>query len=152
MITKGTMVDEMTVDNQERYLMCLVEEKRGGNGPDDRVFTGMVAVKLSTGDVVYDTFLDTFMRSELETRLLHIEPSEILIPSNKNISQPTEKLLNHLSGQRSTCFGNESVRIEKMPIDDLFCQDYNMALTFVSDFYESTSYLATIVELPDIIM
>ncbi|KAI8085363.1 muts domain V-domain-containing protein [Thamnidium elegans] len=111
----------------------------------------MVAVKLSTGDVVYDTFLDTFMRSELETRLLHIEPSEILIPS-KNISQPTEKLLNHLSGQKSTCFSNDSVRIERMPIDDLFCQDYNMALTFVSDFYESTNYLSTIVELPDIII
>ncbi|KAI9266137.1 DNA mismatch repair protein msh3 [Helicostylum pulchrum] len=152
MITKGTMVDEMTVaDNQERYLMCLVEEKRGGNGPDDRVFTGMVAVKLSTGDVVYDTFSDTFMRSELETRLLHIEPSEILIPS-KNISQPTEKLLNHLSGQKSTCLGNESVRIERMPVDDLFCEDYNRALTFVTDFYESTSYLSTIVELPDIII
>lgn len=162
MVTKGTIVDEMMVDDNDSdqtagggYLMCLVEEKKGGNGPDDRVSTGMVAIKLSTGDVIYDTFSDTFMRSELETRLLHIEPSEILIPS-KSISQPTEKLLKHLCLQKSFEGGarRESVRLERMSEeeDDLFCKDYNTALTFVSDFYASNSALSKIVELPDIIM
>lgn len=147
LITKGTIVDEMmTEDNDPGYLMCLVEEKRGGNGPDDRVYTGMVAVKISTGHIIYDTFEDTFMRSELETRLLHIEPSEILIAS-KNISKPTEKLVTHLQS-----FGEQPVRIERMPEDDLFCQNYNTALTFVSDFYVSTNHLPMVVQLPDIIM
>jgi DNA mismatch repair protein MSH3 len=145
MITKGTMVDDMMSEaSGSSYLMCLIEEKRGGNGPDDRVQTGMVAVQLATGDIIYDTFEDTYMRSELETRLLHIEPTEILIPATT--SKPTEKLVKHLSLQK------ESVRIERMPSDDTFCQEYNTALTYVSDFYESTDCLPKIVELPDIIM
>lgn len=145
MITKGTVVDDMMSETPGgSYLMCLVEENRGGHGSDDRVQTGMVAVQLATGDIIYDTFEDTYMRSELETRLLHIEPTEILIPSST--SQPTEKLVKHLSLQK------ESVRVEKMPEDDTFCRDYNAALTFVSDFYQSTDSLPKIVELPDIIM
>ncbi|KAI7897085.1 muts domain V-domain-containing protein [Mucor mucedo] len=101
----------------------------------------MMAVQLSTGHVIYDAFQDTFMRSELETRLLHIEPSEMLIADN--VTRPTEKLVSHLN-----TFGE--VRIERM--DNMFSNDYNSALTFVSDFYASTSLLPTIVELPDIII
>lgn len=157
MVTKGTMVDDMisantssTSSNGGNYLMCLVEEKRGGHGSDDRVLTGMVAIQPSTGDIIYDSFQDTYMRSELETRLLHIEPSEILVP--RELSKPTEKLIKHLSMQKTTSFCEESVRIERMPLDDTFCDDYNSALSFVSDFYNSTSALSTVVQLPDIIM
>ncbi|KAF1803060.1 muts domain V-domain-containing protein [Mucor lusitanicus] len=110
----------------------------------------MVAVQPSTGDIIYDTFEDTYMRSELETRLLHIEPSELLIPGL--LSKPTEKLVKHLSLQKSTSFGEDSVRIERMPSDDTFCGDYNAALTFVSDFYASTPSLPQVVELPDIVI
>jgi DNA mismatch repair protein MSH3 len=156
MITKGTIVDDMistsSINNSSggSYLMCLVEEKRGGHGSDDHVLTGMVAIQPSTGDIIYDSFQDTYMRSELETRLLHIEPSEILIP--RQLSKPTEKLIKHLSLQKSTSFSEESVRIERMPLDDKFCDDYNAALSFVSNFYNTTSALSTVVELPDIIM
>lgn len=156
MITKGTMVDDMSSTNissnssSGNYLMCLVEEKRGGNGSDDRVLTGMVAIQPSTGDIIYDSFEDTYMRNELETRLLHIEPSEILVP--RKLSKPTEKLVQHLSIQKSTSFCEESVRIERMPMDDTFCDDYNSALSFISDFYNSSSALSTVVSLPDIIM
>lgn len=38
------------------------------------------------------------MRSELETRLLHIEPCEVLLPAK--LSKPTEKLASHLMEQR----------------------------------------------------
>ncbi|KAL9542734.1 hypothetical protein MBANPS3_008465 [Mucor bainieri] len=150
MITKGTMVDDMTSPQSGGYLMCLVEEKRGGHGSDERVYTGMVAVQPATGDIIYDTFEDTYMRSELETRLLHIEPSELLLPGM--LSKPTEKLVKHLSLQKSTSFGEESIRIERMPSDDTFCGDYNAALTFVSDFYASTPSLPQVVELPDIVI
>lgn len=154
MVTKGTRVDEMmaTHSGSGSYLMCLVEEKRGGHGHDERVYTGMVAVQPATGDIIYDAFEDTYMRTELETRLLHIEPIEILIPF-KNISQPTEKLVKHLSHRpTATPFGEESVRIERMPENDKLCEDYEEALTFVSEFYESTSSLSKITELPRIIM
>ncbi|CEP14305.1 hypothetical protein [Parasitella parasitica] len=150
MITKGTMVNDMISSQNNGYLMCLVEAKRGGHGSDERVHVGMVAVQPSTGDIIYDTFEDTYMRTELETRLLHIEPIEILI--SRTSSKPTEKLVKHLSLQKSTSFGEESVRIERMPPDDTFCSDYNAAFTFVSDFYASTSSLPQVVELPEIVI
>src|SRR5256885_1755825 len=49
--TKGTFVDEMTVSELEEevtsaassnYLMCIVEEWRGGGGPDELVKTGII--------------------------------------------------------------------------------------------------------------
>jgi DNA mismatch repair protein MSH3 len=150
MLTKGTIVDEMyepVMTHASGYLMCLIEERRGGNGPDDRVYTGMVAVQPSTGDIIYDTFEDTFMRNELETRLLHIEPSEILVP--RVLSTPTEKLIKHLST------GEGAVRIEQMPLKDTLSVDYNAAVTFISEFYsksEKAETLPAILELPDIVM
>lgn len=47
---------------------------------------------------MYDSFEDGYMRSELETRLLHIEPSELLLPHT--LSKATEKVISHMSGQR----------------------------------------------------
>lgn len=47
---------------------------------------------------MYDSFEDGYMRSELETRLLHIEPSELLLPHA--LSKATEKVISHMSGQR----------------------------------------------------
>ncbi len=49
-------------------LICLSEELRGGMGADEQVLFGMISVTPSTGDIVYDEFLDSHMRSELEVR------------------------------------------------------------------------------------
>ncbi|KAI8145116.1 muts domain V-domain-containing protein [Fennellomyces sp. T-0311] len=141
--TKSTFVDEMTSDlelevtkgassSSSGYLLCLVEEKRGGGGHDERVQIGMVAVQPVSGDVVHDSFEDGYMRSELETRLLHIEPGELLLPLN--LSKQTEKVVKHMGLQRTTAFG-DSVRIERMPQIDPFMSDHNAAFTYVSDFY-----------------
>lgn len=82
-------------------------------GADERVLFGMISVTPSTGDIVYDEFLDSHMRSELEvrvashnwacltisqTRLSHIKPSELLVSSK--LSKATEKMLAHYSGTR----------------------------------------------------
>ncbi|RUS13125.1 hypothetical protein BC938DRAFT_478098 [Jimgerdemannia flammicorona] len=107
--TKGTFVDDMVgsetdedagaaVSGTSNYLMCVVEEKRGGSGPDERVRIGIVAVQPSTGDIVYDSFDDGYMRSELETRVLHIQPCEMLLPAQ--LSKSTEKLVSHLALHR----------------------------------------------------
>ncbi|CDH49460.1 dna mismatch repair protein msh3 [Lichtheimia corymbifera JMRC:FSU:9682] len=143
--TKGTFVDEMDtvgvdeeakVESSTSYLVCIVEEKRGGGGVDERVKIGLVAVQPATGDIMYDSFEDGYMRSELETRLLHIEPSELLLPHA--LSKATEKVISHMSGQRPTVFG-DSVRIERMEENDKFSSDYNTAFTFVSNFYTQPS-------------
>ena len=42
--------------NDAPLLMCLVEQLRGGMGPDERVNIGMIAICPSTGDVVWDEF------------------------------------------------------------------------------------------------
>lgn len=49
-------------------LICLSEELRGGMGADERVLFGMISVTPATGDIIYDEFLDSHMRSELEVR------------------------------------------------------------------------------------
>ncbi|RUS16472.1 hypothetical protein BC937DRAFT_91165 [Endogone sp. FLAS-F59071] len=153
--TKGTFVEDMVnseVDEDKsgagigdsNYLMCVVEEKRGGSGSDERVKLGIVAVQPSTGDIVYDSFDDGYMRSELETRVLHIQPCEMLLP--EQLSKSTEKLVSHLALHRwvewsawvgnrgmeeTTAFG-DAVRIERMPEAFL---SYNDAFTYVSNFY-----------------
>jgi len=48
-----------------------------------------------TGDVVWDRFEDGYMRAELETRVLHLLPSEILLAGE--ISVPSRKVLSRLS-------------------------------------------------------
>jgi DNA mismatch repair protein MSH3 len=72
--------------NSTPLLMCLVEQLRGGIGPDERVSIGMIAICPSTGDVIWDEFEGKFliwylpgstkllpdghMRTELEVGLL----------------------------------------------------------------------------------
>ena len=104
--TKGTYVDDIdgfddvagvgTSAPATGYLLCLTEKLAGGMGTDEKVNVGIIAVQPSTGDVIYDEFEDGFMRSEIETRLLHIAPCELLIVGE--LSKATEKLVTHLAG------------------------------------------------------
>lgn len=73
--TKGTMVEELTSSS----VVCghLLALKQAGKSR----FV-MVAVQPATGDAVYDSFEDSSTAMELETRLLHIQPSEILVIGN----------------------------------------------------------------------
>lgn len=49
------------------------------------------AIQPSTGDIIYDSFHDNSTRQELETRVHHIKPVELLLPYR--LSEETEKLL-----------------------------------------------------------
>lgn len=148
LVTKGTNIDTMvsTQKHTASTLLCIVEEKRGGHASDERVEIGMVSIQTSTGDIIYDAFEDTFMRHELETRLLHIEPNEVLL--SEEPSRPTEKLIQH-----SACFDQDTVRIERFRNHD-YHLNYNSALTFVTDFYSKNNAqsLTQVLELPPIIM
>ncbi|KAL8804488.1 MAG: hypothetical protein Q9200_005806 [Gallowayella weberi] len=119
--TKGTYIDD--VEGLEGavsgpsggapatgYLVCITETNAKGWGTDENVRLGIVAVQPATGDVIHDDFEDGFMRSETETRLLHIAPCEVLIVGE--LSKATEKLVQHLSGSKTNVFG-EKVRVER---------------------------------------
>ncbi|KAH0013327.1 DNA mismatch repair protein msh-3, partial [Aureobasidium melanogenum] len=138
--TKGTYIDD--VEGLEGpvaapagsapatgHLLCLTETNAGGSGTDEKVRLGIVAVQPTTGDIIYDDFYDGFMRSELETRLLHIAPCEFLIVGS--VSKATEKLVEHLSGSRTNVFGDRA-RVERTEKSKTFAAQ---AYTHISDFY-----------------
>lgn len=117
--TKGTYVDEIgELDESSSgapaagYLLCITESKSKGGGTDEKVDVGILAVQPATGDIIYDSFEDGFMRSEIETRLLHISPCEFLIVGE--LTRGTDKLIQHLSGSRTNVFGDRC-RVERVP-------------------------------------
>ena len=120
--TKGTYIDDVEgldapVDTPAGgapatgYLVCMTETNAKGWGTDEKVQVGLVAVQPATGDVIHDIFEDGFMRSEIETRLLHIAPCEILIVGD--LSKATDKLIRHLAGSKTNVFG-DTVRLERV--------------------------------------
>ncbi|EME79964.1 uncharacterized protein MYCFIDRAFT_204401 [Pseudocercospora fijiensis CIRAD86] len=88
------------------YLLCLTESYPKGVGSDEKVQIGLIAVQPATGDIIYDDFEDGWMRSELETRLLHISPAEFLVIGE--LSKATDKLVHYLSG-------GDDARLERKP-------------------------------------
>ncbi|KAI5848730.1 muts domain V-domain-containing protein [Morchella snyderi] len=124
--TKGTYIDDAdTMDDvgsttaaagaqNTGYILCITEKPGGGTGTDEKAHVGIVAVQPATGDVVYDEFDDGFTRSEIETRLLHIAPCELLVVGE--LTRATEKIVTHLAGgaTAASVFG-DAVRIERVP-------------------------------------
>ncbi|KAI9053342.1 hypothetical protein LZ554_002302 [Drepanopeziza brunnea f. sp. 'monogermtubi'] len=117
--TKGTYVDDIDGLDQATdgaapatgYLLCVTESKAKGWGTDEKVDVGILAVQPATGDIIYDTFEDGFMRSELETRLLHIAPCEFLLVGE--LTKATDRLIKHLSGSITNQFG-DTIRVERV--------------------------------------
>lgn len=138
--TKGTYIDDVegleasggassTSAPATGYLVCITESNAKGWGTDEKAHIGLVAVQPATGDVIHDDFEDGFMRSEIETRLLHIAPCEILIVGD--LSKATEKLVQHLSGSKTNVFGDK-VRLERVEKPKTMAAQ---AYSHVSNFY-----------------
>ena len=138
--TKGTFIDDIEgIEGSTPapsggapatgFLLCLTESKT--KGTDENVHVGIVAVQPQTGDVIYDDFHDGFMRSELETRLLHIAPCEFLVVGE--LSAATEKLVKHLSGSKWNIFGDK-IRMERVSHTKTMTTE---ASSHVSNFYAS---------------
>lgn len=78
------------------YLVCVVEKwvnfenLDGGieRGCDSNI--GIIAVEISTGEVIYGELNDNFMRSALEALLLRLSPAELLLA--EPLSKQTEKV------------------------------------------------------------
>jgi DNA mismatch repair protein MSH3 len=47
--------------------------------------------------IIYALMADSAVRTELETRLSHLSPAELLLPS-EGLSKATEKVLKHFAG------------------------------------------------------
>ena len=138
--TKGTYIDDVEglegigegqdkSNSASNFLFCITESIATGWGTDERVRVGIVAVQPATGDIVYDEFEDGFMRSEIETRILHIAPCEFVIVGE--LSKATEKLIQHLSGSKANVFGDK-VRVEKVEKPKTMAAQ---ALSHISNFY-----------------
>lgn len=138
--TKGTYVDD--IEGLEGpvnassggapptgYLVCITETNPKGWGTDEKVHMGLIAVQPATGDVIYDDFDDGFMRSEIETRLLHIAPCEILVVGD--LSKATAKIVDHLAGSKTNIFGDK-VRVERVEKPKTMAAE---AYSHVSSFY-----------------
>ncbi|KAK1600751.1 muts domain V [Colletotrichum navitas] len=159
--TKGTYIDE----NGELetggdggapsggYLLCITETPTNGQGTDEKVEVGIVAVQPTTGDIIYDTFEDGFMRSEIETRLLHISPCEFVIVGD--LTKGSDKLVQHLSGSSTNVFGDRS-RVERVPrTKTMAAEAYSHITQFYADKLQQTpdaaasSLLERILHLPE---
>lgn len=77
----------VTDDEMGDYIFCIDEL----HSKD----IGMIAIQPITGDIIYDTFNDNVTRDELETRLVYLNPSEILVINDSpDISKETLKMIN----------------------------------------------------------
>ncbi|KAF8580675.1 hypothetical protein K439DRAFT_1356338 [Ramaria rubella] len=131
--TPSTFVDDLDAPDDFGQatppLMVIVEDTRRNLDPSDKVLFGIVSIVPSTGDVVYDEFQDTLLRTELETRLAHTRPSELLLPSS--MSTPTEKILCHFIAH------GHSGRVRTERINHDF--DYSDSFDFMAKFYGDRS-------------
>lgn len=81
---------------ETNYLVCVVEKRvleknlECGVESSFEVSIGMVAVEISTGDVVFAELNDNFMRSGLEALVLSLSPAELLL--GEPLSKQTEKV------------------------------------------------------------
>uniref|UniRef100_A0A8C9B4R7 DNA mismatch repair protein MSH3 n=1 Tax=Phocoena sinus TaxID=42100 RepID=A0A8C9B4R7_PHOSS len=121
-------VDEIMTDTSTSYLLCIcenkenVKDKKKGN-----VFIGLVGVQPVTGEVVFDSFQDSASRSELETRILCLQPVELLLPSD--LSEQTEMLIHRTT---AVSVRDDRIRVERM---DNMCFEYSHAFQEVTEFY-----------------
>ncbi|KAF3335261.1 DNA mismatch repair protein MSH3 [Carex littledalei] len=107
------------------YILCVVEKEiTGQTGFEVKI--GLLAVEISTGDVVHGEFSDGAMRSGLEAVVLSLSPVEILL--GEPVSAGTEKLLTAYAGPTS------NVRVERMSRD---CFNEGGALAEVMSLYEN---------------
>jgi DNA mismatch repair protein MSH3 len=82
-------------DERGQYIICIDELAFPAGGRTTKGTISFVAVLPSTGEILYETFTDDVTRSELETRLTHLAPSEIIVVSRSGdgISKEVRKVV-----------------------------------------------------------
>ncbi|XP_064499010.1 DNA mismatch repair protein Msh3 isoform X7 [Pseudopipra pipra] len=107
-------VEEVTRDVPDNYLLCCCEngENLRGRKTGDIVI-GIMVIQPTTGEVIFDCFRDSASRSELESRVLRLQPVEIILPSR--LSDQSEKLISSITSRRN--FKQLSSETEYMTIN-----------------------------------
>ncbi|XP_030323488.1 DNA mismatch repair protein Msh3 [Calypte anna] len=121
-------VEEVTTDVPDNYLLCMCEN--GENLKDKKkgdIVIGIMAIQPTTGEVIFDSFRDCASRLGLESRILRLQPVEIILPSS--LSDKSEKLINSITSMR---LREDRIRIERM--DNLHFE-YSHAFQLITDFY-----------------
>ncbi|KAJ2454597.1 Mismatch repair protein msh3 [Coemansia sp. RSA 2424] len=157
--TAGTLVEEVaehSTDGSDQYLMCVVESP-SQLGKDKCVDMGIMAVQITTGNVVFDSFEDGFLRSALETRLTHLQPGELLVPPH--LSCETLKVLSAFAGRtisydepREPLLEHASRSAVRVAFADPSLADPSAARRYAADFYTShgsSGQLPQVLGLPD---
>lgn len=117
--------DDIGIDPPHSFLLCISES---WDKQHKQLTVGLVAVQPSTGDIFLDSFSDNLSRSELETRVLKINPVEILVPSD--LSEPTLKLLHSIT--TASPHADDRARIE---MRDSAHFEFTTAMDTVTKFY-----------------
>ncbi|XP_027490328.1 DNA mismatch repair protein Msh3 isoform X7 [Corapipo altera] len=121
-------VEEVTRDVPDNYLLCCCEngENLRGRKTGDIVI-GIMVIQPTTGEVIFDCFRDSASRSELESRVLRLQPVEIILPSR--LSDQSEKLISSITSRR---LQDDRIRIERMQNVNF---EYSHAFQLITDFY-----------------
>ncbi|XP_038621490.1 DNA mismatch repair protein Msh3 [Tachyglossus aculeatus] len=123
-------VEDTATDTSSNYLLCICENQNQENVKDKKkgtIFIGIVGVQPATGEVVFDSFQDSGSRSELETRILRLQPVELLLPSD--LSDQSEKCISRIT---SICVRDDRIRVERM---DSLHFEYSQAFQLITEFY-----------------
>nr|XP_042711815.1 DNA mismatch repair protein Msh3 isoform X5 [Chrysemys picta bellii] len=121
-------VEEITADVSDNYLLCICENKESlRDKKKGDVVIGIMAVQPSTGEVVFDSFQDSSSRLELESRVLRLQPVELLLPSD--LSDQSERLISSIT---SVSLQDDRIRIERM---ESIYFEYSHAFQLITDFY-----------------
>ncbi|KAK7467062.1 Mismatch repair protein msh3 [Stygiomarasmius scandens] len=133
LFTAATFVDELdSIDDRQSVnpptFLCIVENTKSSTNEKD-VNIALISISPSTGDVVWDDFSDTTTRLELQARLAHMKPSEIL-SLRGGLTKPTERMLRHVV-QSST----ETGKVRSETFSTLM--SYTDAFSFISNYYTS---------------
>ncbi|XP_051546592.1 DNA mismatch repair protein Msh3-like isoform X1 [Myxocyprinus asiaticus] len=122
--------DVVQDSGNNNYLMCV---SKSFDKQSKEMTIGMVVVQPSIGDIMVDCFKDNMSHSELESRVLRIQPVEILVSSD--LSETTERLLRNIA--LSSVQADDRIRIEKRE-SALF--EYPTAMRIIKDFYKDTTH------------
>ncbi|CAO2044280.1 unnamed protein product [Urochloa humidicola] len=93
-------------EEASRYLICVVDKEVEATGREGlEVKVGVVAIEVSTGEVVHGEFMDTASRNGLEAVLLGLAPVEVILGTPLTFA--TEKVIMAYAGPTS------NVRVER---------------------------------------
>ncbi len=164
--TKATFIDSFENDTSTStstdfqdspFIISIYESSRNNNNGDENSRKiSFMGIQLSTGVILYDEFTDDYMRSELETRLLHIEPTEYLLLGD--LSKPTRRIVKNVTSVTTSGKGFRTINMKvdeagiALKLSDFYSENAKNTISAQNSTQEekdkSTALLDFVLELP----